>query len=439
MPTGLNGQPVLSGWNDPALVTVAVPGSKVRLTVHKGWFQRVAAYVAWRWHNEVEPLKAGQCWGFDYRPARAAGGAWSSHSTGYAIDLNSNGAGSQLWGDTSLKATPAQLRAMAAIKKDTGLLWGGPATYGGDYSKPSNWDPMHWDLPKGVDAEAWCKSLVQRLRLGADGRPVSAIVVTPPPAERGPQWYSDFLTAQGMSGSAHRIVWTLAGRESAWNPAMIYPAGAHDPTVEKPPSDWGALQINSVHLNSQVRRLYGSTADMRAMLDPLKNLRVARELSNGFMDFRDWGIGGVDVAGNVRWDWSRYPQAWLDTVTSSGATQRQEAEANFLTIWRQYKQPPSPAPNPTPPPVMQPVYVSLKGVLAGNAADVMGVQRALNRIHQNRLTVDGKWGPATQRAYDYFRRADLHLVGAAATGKPGINSLTYLGQLAGSAGFKVKP
>ena len=188
MPTGLNGQPVLTGgWSDPRLVTVPISGTSVSLTIRKGWYQRVAAYVARRWHLEVEPLAKGQCWGYDYRPARAGGGAWSSHSTGYAIDLNSDSAGAQLWGDARLKASHAQMRAMADIKNDTGLLWGGPRWAGGDYG-PSDFadgalinhakaryvDPMHWDLPPGLpDAEAWLKAMCQRLRIKPDGTTAS--------------------------------------------------------------------------------------------------------------------------------------------------------------------------------------------------------------------------------------------------------------------------
>jgi hypothetical protein len=202
MPVGLNGQQVLPGWDDPRLVQVPVAGTRVRLTVRRGWYQRVAAYVAWRWHNEVEPLVRGECWGYDYRPARAAGGAWSSHATGYCIDLNSDHAGAQLWGSRKLKATGDQLAAMRRIKQDTGLLWGGPRWAGGDYG-PSDYaggawvdepkahfvDPMHWDLPSGIgDAEAWCKALCLRLGIGPDGTTGSAPVppvVKPPVTEHG--------------------------------------------------------------------------------------------------------------------------------------------------------------------------------------------------------------------------------------------------------------
>lgn len=157
---GINGQPVLSDGSS-SLVWIDLPNG-VRVKVHRG-FADVAAYIAQRWHREVEPLKAGQCWGYSYRPANAGGGAWSSHSTGWALDLNSNGAGSMLWGASTLKATDAQLAAMNRIQDDLGMVWGGPTYAGGDYSKPQNWDPMHWDIPKNLrDPAAWCRDALAK-------------------------------------------------------------------------------------------------------------------------------------------------------------------------------------------------------------------------------------------------------------------------------------
>lgn len=164
MPT-LNGQPIILA-GDPRLVDVKVAGVTVR--VHN-LAAPLTAYVMRRWHTYVEPLRPGQCWGWSPERTGRASDYISSHCTGFAWDLNSQGAGSQLWGRDTLPATRKQLEAMSAIKKDTGLLWGGPASYGGDYKKPSNWDPMHWDIPPGVNASAWLSATIRRLNLRPDG------------------------------------------------------------------------------------------------------------------------------------------------------------------------------------------------------------------------------------------------------------------------------
>lgn len=342
MPTGLNGQPVLSGWSDPALTTIKVPGSKIKLTVHKGWYQRVAAYVAWRWHQEVEPLKAGQCWGFDYRVGRASSG-WSSHSTGYCIDLNSNGAGSQLWGDRKLKATAAQMRAMAAIKKDTGLLWGGPRWAGGDYG-PSNFangawvdhpkakfvDPMHWDLPHGVNAEQWCKDLCLRLNIGPDGRPVKKPVVAPVkpvPGVGGPYWLLRWLRSVDCPRVTERAWWSIAMRESNGRPTCIYPAGSPKVswnTAQSPYWDTGLFQVNNRWL-PEVKKMFGSDADMRKMLDPNNSWVFAQK----YLTWRDWGLRVSPDGSSYVFDWTGWPSDWV-------AKNSAEAEKSFRFWWDQY-------------------------------------------------------------------------------------------------------
>jgi hypothetical protein len=192
MPTGLNGMPVLP-QDDPALVWVTIPGTGARVRVHRA-FAPIAAYVGARWDREVERIVPGECWGYAYRPSAAASGRWSSHATGYALDLNSNHAGAMLWGDPVLKATPTQLRAMAQIKASTGLLWGGPAQFGGDYAQPRYWDPMHWDIPRGVDGAVWCAALTARLTL------------TPPAPTPAPDQNEDTMIVIQYGRSAWRLL-----------------------------------------------------------------------------------------------------------------------------------------------------------------------------------------------------------------------------------------
>ena len=41
-----------------------------------------------RWHREVEPLHAGWCWGWSYRPNKNDPESLSNHASGTAIDIN---------------------------------------------------------------------------------------------------------------------------------------------------------------------------------------------------------------------------------------------------------------------------------------------------------------------------------------------------------------
>jgi len=178
MPQTLSGQQVVED-NSPNLVWITVHG--IRFKVHKDYV-KVATYIIDRWHREVEPLKNGQCWGYSYRPARQGGGRWSDHSGGFSLDLNSNGAGSMLWGASSLKATDAQLVAAGKIKTDINKMvgkdlvgWGGPKAhrgknFPGDYGNPGSFDPMHYFI-KAADASAACRLIESKLGGGIPSTP----------------------------------------------------------------------------------------------------------------------------------------------------------------------------------------------------------------------------------------------------------------------------
>jgi hypothetical protein len=284
--------------------------------------------------------------------------------------------------------------------------------------------------------------VTKRLKIRPDGTvsiiskilaPVAPKPKPVPVVAKGSVWCSQFLTAQGLTGATHKLVWTLAGRESGWDAASIYPAGNHDWTAEQPPYDCGLLQVNSTHL-PEIRTMFGPSANMRAMLDPVNNLRFSAHLSKNWTDMTAWGIGGVNADGSIRFDWSQYPQAWLNKIVAPGVTQQHESEQSFLAIWKQYVAPGvvPPAPKPTPKPVPKPgVVVSLAALIKHDPAAVKAVQVALNGVVGSGLTVDGLWGPKTQLAYDKFRVNMMGLSGSAAAGLPGVQSLTALGKAAG--------
>lgn len=60
------------------------------------------------------------------------------------------------------------------------------------------------------------------------------------------------------------------------------------------------------------------------------------------------------------------------------------------------------------------------------------VQSWLRKLGYYKSTLDGKWGPVTQAAFDRFRSKTLRLQGSDAKGAPGVYSTTQLGKRAGS-------
>lgn len=82
--------------------------------------------------------------------------------------------------------------------------------------------------------------------------------------------------------------------------------------------------------------------------------------------------------------------------------------------------------------------VSLARLLRGLYRETRLVQIALNTVGP-RIPINGKWDIATQAAYDRFRRERMGLVGSAAAGPPGPQSLAALATAAGPRGFTPLP
>ena len=441
----LNGWPVLDD-GDSRIATGIIPGVGRPVTCAKAALPVFLHFYA-AWQKEMGArmsIKVGPIDGHEVRQSRAASG-YSNHASGTAVDVLYD---SVLPADGEPHMTAAEKVTLEKILKRYTTSDGHRILANGEWWHSPYCDGMHTELSQAWDRGAKrnttpqdVANVIHRLGIKANGTStiVSQVIGTitpapkPAPAQKGAAWCSKFLTEQNMHGAAHRIVWTLAGRESGWDPSSMYPAGTHDWKSEQPPFDTGLLQCNSVNLPT-VRKLYGPSADLRLLLDPVVNLRVARELSAGWVDWSAWGIGHVDAAGNVVFDWRQYPTSWLNKVTSSGKTQREESEAGFLEIWKQYKAPAAVVP-PTPikPPVVP--SVSLSGVQRGIWKDVREVQIALNHVINGHLVIDGKWGATTQSEFNRFRVQNLNLSGQAAAGLPGIQSLTALGK---AAGFSVK-
>lgn len=140
-----------NGWSvDPPLDNRAVPGTSVKLApgVRAGDVATVLLWVAQQWHQRVEPLEAGTCWGYANRSVRGSTSV-SNHASATAMDLNAprHPLGSAPAATLSAKQI-AEVRKIVA-ETDGVVRWGG------DYTGRK--DVMHFEInasPSAVSAVA---------------------------------------------------------------------------------------------------------------------------------------------------------------------------------------------------------------------------------------------------------------------------------------------
>ena len=119
-----------------------VAGTSIHLTVRSGDVATVLMYLAARFNSEVQPLRAGQNWGYEYRVNVNNPKTWSCHASGTAIDLNAvlhpNGAKKTF--------NAVQLKRLRKILADCN----GVVYWGGDFSGVE--DDMHFEInvPPGI-------------------------------------------------------------------------------------------------------------------------------------------------------------------------------------------------------------------------------------------------------------------------------------------------
>ena len=156
--TSYNGWPVGTPASAIGVANYTVPGTSVVLPVKSGDVATVLMYVAGRFNREVEALRSGQCWGYDYRKNVNNPSVWSNHASGTAIDLNAvlhpNGAK-----NTFNSGQVAAIRNILAYTGDV-IYWGG------DYSGTT--DEMHFeiDVPPG---DSDLPALVAKIQSGGPG------------------------------------------------------------------------------------------------------------------------------------------------------------------------------------------------------------------------------------------------------------------------------
>jgi len=163
----INGWEPITTRSDKRLTMKIVPGTNVKLTMHKDVLPLFLALAA-DFHKEVAPLRNGECGGYAFRKARQAA-AYSDHSSGTAVDLNWGHEGAMGPKGGMVFMNDAQIKACAEIKKRYQIvIWGGDRAKGGDYKDPHSWDPMHYALKSGVTV-ADIQKVLKNLGIDANG------------------------------------------------------------------------------------------------------------------------------------------------------------------------------------------------------------------------------------------------------------------------------
>jgi D-alanyl-D-alanine carboxypeptidase len=127
----------------------AVPGVRDNDDVYV-----VLHYVMEQWHERVEALVPGWCWGFNFRPT-TNDNSLSCHASGTAIDLN---APRHPFGVSPYaNLNQQQIDTIHEIIADLPIVWGG------DYRDADNKDAMHFEIMGSAAAVA---AAADRIRNG---------------------------------------------------------------------------------------------------------------------------------------------------------------------------------------------------------------------------------------------------------------------------------
>jgi hypothetical protein len=167
MPTSINGWDVLDdpAWSDPRITRAKVPGYETWVLLRKDVAPLFLALVK-ELYDTIKPPTTRITEGYDYRPARAGGGAWSDHSSGTAVDLWPDSIGAHTWPPRMDAATAAKI--VPIVKKYGVILWGAHTSLGGSYTQERNNDPMHFALKRDTSL-ADVKAVIAKLGIQPDG------------------------------------------------------------------------------------------------------------------------------------------------------------------------------------------------------------------------------------------------------------------------------
>ena len=157
--TSYNGWPIGTPGSVIGVERYQIPGTLFVLPVRSGNVATVLMYVAGRFHREVEPLMAGQLFGYDYRRNVNNPSVWSNHASGTAIDLNADLHPNKVTTSFTAAKVAAVHRILTACQ--------GVVYWGGDYTRTV--DAMHFEInvdPKDPRLPALAASIWGAGRLG---------------------------------------------------------------------------------------------------------------------------------------------------------------------------------------------------------------------------------------------------------------------------------
>lgn len=172
MPYSINGWPVLDNpeWSDPRLATKPIPACPSRKLMMRAEVLPLFLALASDYHRDIAPLDTGALddWSYDYRVARFSG-SWSDHSSGTAIDLNSNAEGALGYGPLSWWQKAKRAAKARRLKRRYEIvMWGGAKDLGGDYYLANDTDWMHWALKPGTTLDD-VQRVIAKLQIAPDG------------------------------------------------------------------------------------------------------------------------------------------------------------------------------------------------------------------------------------------------------------------------------
>jgi hypothetical protein len=157
MPLAYNGMTASPDPDEIDVIPLVVAGVSFPGGVRAGDPHTVLGWVAQQFHDNVEPLVDGWCWGYAYRQNRNADNL-SVHSAGGAIDVNAprhpNG--------KSGTFTSAQVRTISALLNHLQ----GAVVWGGDFTGTP--DEMHFELCRDPARVAWAADLIRNETEGDD-------------------------------------------------------------------------------------------------------------------------------------------------------------------------------------------------------------------------------------------------------------------------------